>query len=80
MGGSILVYDEQFTNLIFWKSFKKYLLFAYTESTLNGEISPKSTYISFNNNSNKKNILDSFYLHYIGWIKLKNHLTLLSLQ
>jgi hypothetical protein len=27
----------------------------------------------------KKN-LDSFYLEYMGWIKTKNHLTLLSLE
>ena len=45
---------EQFTNLIFWKSFKKNLLYVYTENTLNGKISPKSVYISVNNNKKFK--------------------------
>jgi hypothetical protein len=40
------------------------------ENTLNGEISTTSVYIS---------VLDSFYLHYMGWFKPKNHITLLSL-
>jgi hypothetical protein len=31
---------------------KKKLLYAYTETTLNGEISNKSVYISVNNNTN----------------------------
>ncbi len=42
MGGYILAQDEQFTNLIVWKSCKKNLLYAYMENTLKGEISPKS--------------------------------------
>jgi hypothetical protein len=54
VGGYILGKDEQFTNLFFWKSFKKNLLFAYTENTLNNKISPKSVFISFNNNTNFK--------------------------
>jgi hypothetical protein len=40
--------------------------------------SHKTVYISVNINTNFI-FLDSFYLHYIGWIKPKNHLTLLSL-
>jgi hypothetical protein len=31
------------------------------------------------NKTNFNFFLDSFYLHYIGWIKPKNYLTLLSL-
>jgi hypothetical protein len=48
--------------------------------TLNGEISTESVYISVNNNTNLKKNLVSFCLHYMGEIKLKNHLTLLSLK
>ncbi len=56
-------------------------MYAYTETTLNGEISTKSVYISVNNNINKKffKILSIYSLHYMGWVKPKNHLTLLSL-
>jgi hypothetical protein len=32
-------------------------------------------YISVNNKTNLKNLY-SFYLHYMGWIKLENYLTL----
>ncbi len=46
------------------------------ENTLH---STKSVYISVINNMNL-NIFDSFYLHYMGWIKPKNHITLLSLK
>ncbi len=45
---------NSYTNLISWKSFKKNLLYVYTENKLNGEISPKSVYISFNSNTNFK--------------------------
>jgi hypothetical protein len=38
----------------------------------------KTVNISLNNNTNLI-FLDSFYLHCMGWIKPKNHLTLLSL-
>jgi hypothetical protein len=55
------------------------MLYAYTETTLNGKLSPKSVYISVNNNTKFKKNLDAFYLNYMGWIKPKNHLTLLSL-
>ncbi len=43
----------------------------------------KSVYISvifFNNKTNFNFFIYSFYLHYMGWIKTKNHLTLLSLR
>ncbi len=50
MGSYILDSDEQFRNLIFWISLEK-MLYAYTENTLNGKISPKSVYISVNNNT-----------------------------
>jgi hypothetical protein len=50
--------------IIFLLSLKT-LLYAYTENTLNGEISTESVYISDNNNTNLKTI-DSFYLHYMG--------------
>ncbi len=52
MGGYILAKDEQFTKYIFWLSLKQKLLYAYTENTLNGEISTESVYISVNNNTN----------------------------
>ncbi len=38
VGGYILAKNEQFKNLIFWISLKPKLLFAYTETALNGEI------------------------------------------
>jgi hypothetical protein len=60
-------------------SLKKYLLLGYTENMLNGEIGNISVDISVNNNTNFKKNLDSFYLHYKGWIRPKSHLTLLSL-
>ncbi len=41
---------------IFWLSIKQKLLYAYTETTLNGEISTESVYNSVNNNTNLKNI------------------------
>jgi hypothetical protein len=47
---------EQFTIFIFWLSLKQKLLCAYTENTLNGEISTESVHISVNNNMNFKNI------------------------
>jgi hypothetical protein len=56
MGGYILAYDEQFTKFIFCLSLKQKLLYAYTENTLNGEISNESVYISVNNNTNFKKI------------------------
>ncbi len=55
------------------------MLCAYTENTLNGKRSLKSVYISVYNNTKFKKKLDTFYLHYMGWIKPKNHLTLLFL-
>jgi hypothetical protein len=39
----------------FWLSLKQKLLYAYTETTLNGEISTVSVYISVNTNTNLKN-------------------------
>jgi hypothetical protein len=41
-------------NLIFWISLKPKLLYAYTENTLNGEISTESVNISVKNNKNFK--------------------------
>ncbi len=79
MGGYMLAYYGQFKNYIFWLSLKQKLLYAHTETALNGEISPESVYISVKNNTNFKKNLVSFYLNYMGQIKLKNHLTLLSL-
>jgi hypothetical protein len=49
------------------------------ENTLKGEINTESLYFSVNYNTNFKNFFDSFYLHYMGYIKPKNHLSLLSL-
>jgi hypothetical protein len=57
MGGYILAQDEQqFTQNFFWLSIKQKLLYAYTETTLNGEISTESVYNSGNNNTNIKKI------------------------
>jgi hypothetical protein len=56
MVGYILAQDEQFKNKIFWLSLKQKLLYAHTETTLNGEISTESVYISVNNNTNLKEI------------------------
>jgi hypothetical protein len=42
---------------IFWLSLKQKLLYAYMETTLNGEISTVSVYISVNTNMNFKKIL-----------------------
>jgi hypothetical protein len=56
MGGYMLALDEQFTKKIFWLSIKQKLLYAYTETTLNGEISTESVYNSVNNNTNLKKI------------------------
>ena len=50
MGSYTLDSGEQFRNLIFWISLEKNMLYAYTETALNGKISPKSVYISVNNN------------------------------
>ncbi len=50
MGSYTIDSGEQFRNLIFWISVEKKMLYAYTETTLNGKISPKSVYISVNNN------------------------------
>jgi hypothetical protein len=66
MGGYMLAQGEQFPIFIFWLSLKQQLLSAYTENTLNGEISTESVYISVNNNMKFKIFLDSFYLHYMG--------------
>ncbi len=56
MGSYTLDSDEQFRNLIFWISLEKKMLYAYTETTLNGKISSKSVYISVNTNTKfKKN-------------------------
>jgi hypothetical protein len=49
MGGYILALDEQFTKFIFWLSLKQKRLYAYTENTLNAEISTESVDISVNN-------------------------------
>ncbi len=57
LGGYILPYKEQFTKFIFWLSLKQKLLYAHTETTLNGEISTVNTeslYISVNNNRDLK--------------------------
>jgi hypothetical protein len=51
MGSYTLDSGEQFRNLIFWISLEKKMLYAYTETTLNGKISPKCVYISVNNNT-----------------------------
>ncbi len=56
MGSYTLDSGEQFRNLIFWISLEKKMLYAYTENTLNGKISPKSVYISVNNNTKFKKI------------------------
>jgi hypothetical protein len=56
MWGYILAKDEQFKNKNFWLSLKQKLLYAHTETTLNGEISTESVYISVNNNTNLKKI------------------------
>jgi hypothetical protein len=50
----------------FWISLKPKLLYAYTETALNGQTSTESVDISVNNNTNLKKNLDSFYLHYMG--------------
>jgi hypothetical protein len=55
--GVICLGSEQFTIFIFWLSLKQKLLYAYTENTLNGEISTESVYISVNNNTNSKKFL-----------------------
>ena len=55
-GGYLLAENEQFKNIIFWISLKQKLLYAHTETTLNGEISTESVYISVNNNTNFKKI------------------------
>ncbi len=52
MGGYILAQYGQFKNKIFWLSLKQKLLYAHTETTLNGEIGTESVYISVNNNTN----------------------------
>ncbi len=57
MGGYMLAQDEQFTKKKFWLSIKQKLLYAYMETTLNGEISTESVYNSVNNNTNLKKIL-----------------------
>jgi hypothetical protein len=50
-------------------------LLAYSPTALS-ELKPRiSQEIIIQNEKN----LDSFYLEYMGWIKTKNHLTLLSL-
>jgi hypothetical protein len=54
MGGYILAWYGQFKNLIFWLSLKQKLLYVHTETTLNGEISTESVYISVNNNTHLK--------------------------
>jgi hypothetical protein len=54
---------------------KKNILYAYKENMLNREIYTKSVYISVNSNTDFKNFT-FFYLHYVGWIRPKNHLTL----
>ncbi len=36
--------------------FRKKMLYAYTENTLNGKLCPKSVYISVNNNTKFKKI------------------------
>jgi hypothetical protein len=61
----MLASDEQFKTNFFWLSIKQKLLYAYTETTLNGQISSESVYNSVNNNTNFKKNLDSFYLHYM---------------
>ncbi len=38
VGGYLLAENEQFKNSIFWISLKPKLLYAYTETKLNGEI------------------------------------------
>ncbi len=50
----MVVQYEQFKNLIFWISLKPELLYAYTETTLNGEIYTLSVNISVKNNTNLK--------------------------
>jgi hypothetical protein len=54
MGSYLLDSGEQFINLIFWISLEKKMLLANMENTLNGKISPKSVYISVNNNTKLK--------------------------
>ena len=54
--GYMLAYYEQFKNLFFWISLKPKLLYAYTETALNGQISTESVDISINNNTNLKKI------------------------
>ncbi len=56
MEGYMLAQDEQFTKKFVWLSIKQKLLYAYTETTLNGEISTESVYNSVNNNTNLKKI------------------------
>ncbi len=50
MGGYILAQYGQLKKKFFWLSLKQKLLYAHTETTLNGEISTESVYISVNNN------------------------------
>jgi hypothetical protein len=40
------------SDFYFWVMFEKKMLYAYTETMLNGEISTKSVFISVNNNTN----------------------------
>ncbi len=47
-------------NFNFFDILKKKLLSAYTETTLNGDFSPKSAIISKSTNTKKKNFLDSY--------------------
>ncbi len=54
MGDYILAQDEQFTKFFFGLSIKQKLLYAYTETTQNGEKSTESVYNSVNNNTNFK--------------------------
>ena len=56
MGSYTLDSGEQFRNLIFWISLEKKMLYAYTETALNGEISTESVYNSVNNNTHLKKI------------------------
>ncbi len=52
--GYMLGYGEQFRKKFLKISLKQKLFYAYTENTLNGEISTKSVDISVNNNMNLK--------------------------
>ncbi len=75
----MLAQYEQFKKFNFLDIFKtKTALCVYGDYAKQRNIYLKCEY-SVNNNTKLKN-LDSFYLNYLGWIKTKNHLTLLSLQ